>query len=88
MQSTTGEYLRQFWFHITPPPEGVPRLPVEERAQKIGAMRDRLLVIQKRIPELVSQAAMHRWDSTAVQEAFAPTMAAIERAVGLVGGPS
>ncbi|KAG8834705.1 RNA polymerase II transcription factor B subunit 1 [Serendipita sp. 399] len=87
-QSTAGEYLRQFWFNMTPPPEGVTRIPVEERAKKIGAMRDRLLVLQKRIPDLVSQAAANRWDSTAVQEAFAPTLAAIEKAIRLVGGSS
>jgi hypothetical protein len=68
LEAAGNEYLRQFWYLIYPPPEGVPRLPAEERGKKAGAMRDQLVWVQKRAPELVHQAATNRWDSAGVEE--------------------
>ena len=78
IESTTNEYLRQFWFLVYPPPEGVKRPPPEERAQKIGVMRDRLLVNQKRIEDLVTQAATNRWDKNGVSEVCRPDTHSID----------
>jgi hypothetical protein len=86
LEATGNEYLRQFWFLIYPPPDGVPRLSQEERAQKVGQMRDQLVGVQKRAPELVNAAAMKRWDSAGVEEAFKPMMGAIDKALGFVAG--
>lgn len=73
LQAAGNEYLRQFWYLVYPPPEGVERLPVEERARKVGAMRDQLLWVQRRAPELVHRAATSKWDSTGVEEVSSQT---------------
>lgn len=68
LEASANEYLRHFWFLILPPPEGVERLSGEERGKKVGLMRDELLLVQKRGPELVHVAATNRWDSAGVEE--------------------
>ncbi|PVG02486.1 hypothetical protein CPB86DRAFT_864878 [Serendipita vermifera] len=86
LEATANEYLRQFWYQIYPPPEGTTRLPPEERGKKLGAMRDQLVWVQKRAPELVHLAATNRWDSAKVEEAFKPLMNSIDKALGFVAG--
>ncbi|KIM31414.1 hypothetical protein M408DRAFT_65050 [Serendipita vermifera MAFF 305830] len=86
LEASTNEYLRHFWFLILPPAEGVERLGGEERGKKVGLMRDELLLVQRRGPELVHIAATNRWDSAGVEEALKPMMGAIDKALGFVAG--
>lgn len=102
LEASANEYLRHFWFLILPPPEGAERLSGEERGKKVGLMRDELLLVQKRGPELVHVAATNRWDSAGVEEvswcpylfkrtfmrvqALKPMMGAIDKALGFVAG--
>lgn len=68
LEASVTEYLRQFWFLVYLPPEGIEPLSPEERGKKAGAMRDQLVWAQKRAPELVHLAATKHWDSAGVEE--------------------